>query len=188
MGFSQASPRFLLVDVGYGKDATFTKITGLLLVLRVSPPWCSIWVIKNICKPTFVFHRLNGSSFLVRRSVTTGNWQVTDADTGGSDSAYASTIATLQSDGLVGKLTFLEAGGASAKHSPRFRLPTLYVDNVFMTHQATPPPSATHHPPPLIITSLSPSHTTGGLPTPRSPPSVSTSSSGKLIDPNLASK
>ena len=32
MGFSQASPRFLLVDVGYGKDATFTKITGLLLV------------------------------------------------------------------------------------------------------------------------------------------------------------
>lgn len=28
MGFSQASPRFLLVDVGYGKDATFTKITG----------------------------------------------------------------------------------------------------------------------------------------------------------------
>lgn len=28
MGFSQSSPRFVLVDVGYGKDATFTKITG----------------------------------------------------------------------------------------------------------------------------------------------------------------
>lgn len=36
MGFSQASPRFLLVDVGYGKDATLTKITGLLIICRVS--------------------------------------------------------------------------------------------------------------------------------------------------------
>lgn len=47
MGFSQASPRFLLVDVGYGKDATFTKITGLLLVFGISYPLCSIWVIKE---------------------------------------------------------------------------------------------------------------------------------------------
>lgn len=47
MGFSQASPRFLLVDVGYGKDATFSKITGLLLVFCVSRPRCSICVIKE---------------------------------------------------------------------------------------------------------------------------------------------
>lgn len=108
---------------------------------------------------------------------------------GGSDSAYASTIAALQGDGLVGKLTFLEAAGAGANQSPRLRLPTLYVDNLFMTHQqATPPPSATHHPPPLNFTGLSPSHTTGGLPTPRSPSSVLSPSTGKLIDPNLASK
>lgn len=107
---------------------------------------------------------------------------------GGSDSAYTSTIATLQSDGLLGKLTFVEASGACANQS-RLRLPTLYVDNLFMTHQATPPSSATHHPPPLnVITGLSPSHVTGGLPTPRSPPSVPTPSTGKLIDPNLASK
>lgn len=32
MGFSQTSPRFLLVDVGYGKDATFSKIAGSCLV------------------------------------------------------------------------------------------------------------------------------------------------------------
>ena len=88
----------------------------------------------------------------------------------------------------MGKLAFLEAAGASAKHSPRFRLPTLYVDNVFMTHQVTPPPSTIHNLPPLNVTSLSPSYLTGGLPTPRSPPSVSTPSTGKLIDPNLASK
>ena len=47
MGFSQASPRFLLVDVGYGKDATFTKITGLLLASCVFRPPCSIWVIQE---------------------------------------------------------------------------------------------------------------------------------------------
>lgn len=113
---------------------------------------------------------------------------MTDADAGGSDSGYASTIASLQNDGLMGKLAFLEAGGASAKHSPRFRLPTLYVDNVFLTHQVTPPPSATHHPPPLNITGLSPFHANGGLPTPRSPPSVPSPSTGKLIDPNLVSR
>ena len=112
---------------------------------------------------------------------------MTDTDEGGSDSAYASTIASLQSEGLVGKLAFLEAAGAGAKHSPRFRLPTLYVDNVFMTHQAMPPPSATHHLPPLNVTNLGLSLVTGGLPTPRSPPSVSTPSTGKLIDPNLVS-
>lgn len=110
-----------------------------------------------------------------------------DAGTGGSDSAYASTIVTLQSDGLAGKLAFLEALGARANQSPRFRLPTLYVDNLFMTQQATSPLSATHHPPPLDIAGLSPSYMSGGLPTPRSPPSVPTPSSGKLIDPNLAS-
>jgi len=32
MGFSQSSPRFILVDVGYGKDATFTKITGQYMI------------------------------------------------------------------------------------------------------------------------------------------------------------
>ncbi|KAG6378863.1 hypothetical protein JVT61DRAFT_13143 [Boletus reticuloceps] len=148
MGFSQASPRFSLVDVGYGKDATFTKITEYL--------------------QTYIRFPQTQRIFLA----------------GGSDSAYASTIATLQNDGLVGKLAFLEAGGAGAKHSPRFRLPTLYVDNVFMTHQATPPPSATYLPP-LNITGLSSSHVTGGLPTPLSPPSVPTPSTGKLIDPNL---
>ena len=72
MGFSQASPRFLLVDVGYGKDATFTKITGLLLVFCVARPLCSSCVSKNICKPTFVSHRHSGSSLLVRHSARTG--------------------------------------------------------------------------------------------------------------------
>lgn len=69
MGFSQASPRFLLVDVGYGKNATFTKITGLLQVICLSYPQFNLGS-KNICKPTFVFHRHSGSSLLVRRSVT----------------------------------------------------------------------------------------------------------------------
>jgi hypothetical protein len=36
MGFSQSSPRFILVDVGYGKDATFTKITGWYMVINCS--------------------------------------------------------------------------------------------------------------------------------------------------------
>ncbi|KAH0840069.1 hypothetical protein J3R83DRAFT_1036 [Lanmaoa asiatica] len=150
MGFSQASPRFLLVDVGYGKDATFTKITEYL--------------------QTYIRFPQTQRIFLA----------------GGSDSAYASTIAALQSDGLVSKLAFIEAAGAGVNQSPRLRLPTLYVDNLFMTHQTTPSPSATHHPPPLNVTGLSPSHVTGGLPTPRSPPSVPTPSTGKLIDPNLA--
>ncbi|KAG8218787.1 hypothetical protein J3R82DRAFT_4462 [Butyriboletus roseoflavus] len=154
MGFSQASPRFLLVDVGYGKDATYTKITEYL--------------------QTYIRFPQTQRIFL--------------ADAGGSDSAYVSTITTLQGDGLANKLTFLEAAGAGANQSPRLRFPTLYVDNLFMTHQATPPPSATHHPPPLNFAGLSPSHITGGLPTPRSPSSVLTPSTGKLIDPNLASK
>jgi hypothetical protein len=34
MGFSQSSPRFILVDVGYGKDATFTKITGRYMMIN----------------------------------------------------------------------------------------------------------------------------------------------------------
>ncbi|KAG9317601.1 hypothetical protein JVU11DRAFT_1810 [Chiua virens] len=150
MGFSQASPRFLLVDVGYGKDATFTKITEYL--------------------QTYIRFPQTQRIFLA----------------GGSDSAYASTIPTFQNEGLLGKLTFLEAAGGT-NHSPRFRLPTLYVDNLFMAQQATSPTSVTHLPPPLNITGLSPSYMTGGLPTPRSPPSVPSPSSGKLIDPNLAS-
>lgn len=79
MGFSQASPRFLLVDVGYGKDATFTKITGLSRVFLCFA--CSVFNLgsKNICKPTFVFHRLSGSSLPVRLSVA-GNWQVIHTD------------------------------------------------------------------------------------------------------------
>jgi len=148
MGFSQASPRFLLVDVGYGKDATFTKITEYL--------------------QTYIRFPQTRRIFLA----------------GGSDSAYASTIATLQSDGLAGKLAFLEALGARTNQSPRFRLPTLYVDNLFMTQEATSPLSATHHPPPLDMSGLSPCMS-GGLPTPRSPPSGPTSSTGKLIDPSL---
>jgi len=149
MGFSQASPRFLVVDVGYGKDATFTKIAEYL--------------------QTYVRFPQTQRIFLA----------------GGSDSAYASTIATLQSDDLVNKLAFLEAAGIGGSRSPRFRLPSLCVDNIFMTRQATPPPSATHHPPPLHITTVGSYDETGGLPTPRSPPSTSTLSNGKLIDPNL---
>jgi hypothetical protein len=42
MGFSQASPRFLLVDVGYGKDATFTKITGQISCIN------SVWIILKM--------------------------------------------------------------------------------------------------------------------------------------------
>lgn len=69
MGFSQASPRFLLVDVGYGKDATFTKITGLLHVVSVPQSPLNSGL-KNICKPTFVFHRRSGFFSLVSRLTT----------------------------------------------------------------------------------------------------------------------
>ncbi|KAF9222089.1 hypothetical protein BS17DRAFT_796882 [Gyrodon lividus] len=148
MGFSQASPRFLLVDVGYGKDATFTKITEYL--------------------QTYIRFPQTQRIFLA----------------GSPDGAHASTIATLQNEGLLGKLTFLEAGGAGADQSRRFHLPTLYVDKLFMMRRATPPP-VTHHPPPLNVTGISPSHTTGGLPTPRSPSGLPTPSTGKLIDPTL---
>ncbi|KIJ70233.1 hypothetical protein HYDPIDRAFT_121815 [Hydnomerulius pinastri MD-312] len=148
MGFSQASPRFLLVDVGYGKDATFSKITEYL--------------------QTYIRFPQTQRIFLA----------------GGSDTTYASTIALLQNDGLLGKLAFLEASGAEPNPSRRFRLPTLAVDNMFMTHRATPPP-VTHHPPPLNMTGLSPIHTTGGLPTPHSPNGLPTPLTGKLIDPTL---
>ncbi|KAF8842219.1 hypothetical protein BDN67DRAFT_394743 [Paxillus ammoniavirescens] len=136
MGFSQASPRFLLVDVGYGKDATFTKITEYL--------------------QTYVRFPQTQRIFLA--------------------------VATLQNEGLVGKLTLLEPGGAGADQSRRFRLPTLYVDKLFMMWRTTPPPPATHHLPPLNLIGLS---TTGGLPTPHSPSGLPTPSTGKLIDPTL---
>lgn len=71
MGFSQASPRFLLVDVGYGKDATFTKITGLSRVFCVPRSKLNLRP-KNIYKPTLVSHRRSGFSLLVRRSITAG--------------------------------------------------------------------------------------------------------------------
>jgi len=145
MGFSQASPRFLLVDVGYGKDAIFTKITEYL--------------------QTYVRFPQTQRIFLA----------------GGSDSTYASTIATLQNEGLLGKLAFLEPSGADANQSHRFRIPTLYADNLFMAQQVTLP--ITHHPPPLNVTGLSPSYTTGGLPTPSSPPGLP--APNKLIDPTL---
>lgn len=71
MGFSQASPRFLLVDVGYGKDATFTKITGPSRIVCVLHPFLNLKP-KSICKPTLVFHRRSGFSLLVTYFIIAG--------------------------------------------------------------------------------------------------------------------
>ncbi|KAG1820324.1 uncharacterized protein BJ212DRAFT_1478452 [Suillus subaureus] len=128
MGFSQSSPRFVLVDVGYGKDATFTKITG------------------------------------------------------GQENTYASTIAALQNDGLLGKVAFLEACRASPNYAQKHRLPVLTVDTLFINQRLSPP---LRTPPPLNMNGLSPTLTSGGLPTPHSPPSMSASSTGRLVDPTL---
>lgn len=42
-------------------------------------------------------------------------------------------------------------------------------------------------PPPLIINGLSPTLTSGGLPTPHSPPDMFTAANGRLVDPTLVS-
>lgn len=147
MGFSQTSPRFSLVDVGYSKDATFSKIAEYL--------------------QTYIRFPQTQRIFLA----------------GGSDNGYVSTIVALQNEGLFGKLTILEKSGGDHTLSRRFRLSTLSVDNLFMSRRLTPPPLVT--PPPLNVIGLSPLNSSGGLPTPHSPPGFLTSTNGKLIDPTL---
>ncbi|KAI6003868.1 hypothetical protein EDD15DRAFT_1248433 [Pisolithus albus] len=129
MGFSQTSPRFSLVDVGYGRDATFTKIAEYL--------------------QTYIRFPQTQRIFLA----------------GSSDNTYVSTITALQSDDLLNKLAILEKAGDDQGLSRRFHLPTLTMENVFM--------------------SQSPRDSNGGLPTPHSPPVLSVSTNGKLIDPTL---
>ncbi|KAL4081758.1 hypothetical protein V8B97DRAFT_1863048 [Scleroderma yunnanense] len=148
MGFSQTSPRFSLVDVGYSKDATFSKIAEYL--------------------QTYVRFPQTQRIFLA----------------GGSDNGYVSTVVALQNEGLLGKLTLLEKSGGDQSLSRRFRIPSLCVDNFFMTRRLTPPPLVT--PPPLNVIGLSPLNSSGGLPTPHSPPGFL--ANGKLIDPTLVSK
>ncbi|KAI6164734.1 hypothetical protein EDD17DRAFT_308926 [Pisolithus thermaeus] len=129
MGFSQTSPRFSLVDVGYGRDATFTKIAEYL--------------------QTYIRFPQTQRIFLA----------------GSCDNTYVSTITALESDDLLNKLTILEKTGDDQDLSRRFRLPTLTLENVFMPQ--------------------SPRDSNGGLPTPHSPPVLSVSTNGKLIDPTL---
>ncbi|KAI6035253.1 hypothetical protein F5J12DRAFT_760109 [Pisolithus orientalis] len=147
MGFSQTSPRFSLVDVGYGRDATFTKIAEYL--------------------QTYIRFPQTQRIFLA----------------GSCDNTYVSTITALQNDDLLNKLAILEKTGEDQGLSRRFRLPPLTLDNVFMSQRFTPPPLVTL--PPLNVTGLSPRDSNGGLPTPHSPPVLSVSSNGKLIDPTL---
>lgn len=54
-----------------------------------------------------------------------------------------------------------------------------------MSRRLTPPPLIT--PPPLNLIGLSPLNSSGGLPTPHSPPGPLVSANGKLIDPTLVS-
>ncbi|KAI6130528.1 hypothetical protein EDD16DRAFT_1092363 [Pisolithus croceorrhizus] len=146
MGFSQTSPRFSLVDVGYGRDAYIHQDS------RIS---------SNI-------HPLSSDT----------------ADIScGCDNTYVSTITALQSDDLLNKLAILEKTGNDQGLSRRFRLPTLTLESVFMPQRFTPPPVVT--PSPLNVTGLSPRDSDGGLPTPHSPPVLSVSTNGKLIDPTL---
>lgn len=147
MGFSQTSPRFSLVDVGYGRDATFTKIAEYL--------------------QTYIRFPQTQRIFLA----------------GSSDNTYVSTITALQSDDLLNKLAILEKAGDDQGLSRRFHLPTLTMENVFMSQRFTPPPHVT--PSPLNVSGLSPRDSNGGLPTPHSPPVLSVSTNGKLIDPTL---
>ncbi|KAG1832995.1 hypothetical protein EV424DRAFT_1010390 [Suillus variegatus] len=146
MGFSQSSPRFVLVDVGYGKDATFTKITEYLQTYLRFPQTQRIFF------------------------------------AGGQENTYAPTIAALQNDGLLGKVAFLEACRASPNYAQKHRLPILTVDTLFINQRLSPP---LRTPPPLNMNGLSPTLTSGGLPTPHSPHSMSASSTGRLVDPTL---
>lgn len=53
MGFSQTSPRFSLVDVGYGRDATFTKIAEYLQTYIRFPQTQRIFLAGS-CDNTYV--------------------------------------------------------------------------------------------------------------------------------------
>ncbi|KAH7916317.1 hypothetical protein BJ138DRAFT_1140074 [Hygrophoropsis aurantiaca] len=144
-GFSQSSPRFLLVDVGHGKEGTCTKITEYL--------------------QTYI-------RFPQTQRIFFG---------GGHDSGYASTIAALQADGLLGKLAILDGYPNTVSHLQKYRLPTLALDGLFMNQK---PVSKT--PSPLNVIGLSPTlMANGGLPTPHSPPNMRTPTAGKLVDPSL---
>lgn len=63
MGFSQTSPRFSLVDVGYSKDATFSKIAGKSYLFHSCQR--ATHSAKNICKRTSAFPRHSGYSLQV---------------------------------------------------------------------------------------------------------------------------
>lgn len=70
VGFSQASPRFLMIDVGYGKDAVEFKIRGMYLSSVVLP--CALSDtkhIQNIFRRLLDFLKLFGCFSAVRYSV-----------------------------------------------------------------------------------------------------------------------
>lgn len=61
LGFSQASPRFLIADVGFGKEAADVKIKGTLtasLYLEIFAPKVLTFDSQNICKHTLAFRKL----------------------------------------------------------------------------------------------------------------------------------
>ncbi|KAG1780138.1 hypothetical protein EV702DRAFT_1080947 [Suillus placidus] len=162
MGFSQSSPRFVLVDVGYGKDATFTKITGRHVLISV---------------PSITYAHLEYLQTYLRFPQTQRIFFA-----GGQENTYAPTIAALQNDGLLGKVAFLEACRTSPNYAQKHRLPILTVDTLFINQRLSPP---LRTPPLLNMNGLSPTMTSGGLPTPHSPPSMSASATGRLVDPTL---
>ncbi|KAG6336342.1 hypothetical protein ID866_2737, partial [Astraeus odoratus] len=151
MGFSQTSPRFSLVDVGYGKDGTFTKIAGICIMTIDT---ISLTHMISEYLQTYIRFPQTQRIFLAGKC-RSGSAVI-------SVNPYQAVAIT---------------------HT--FRLPTLSVDNFFMSRRLTPPPLVT--PPPLSVTGFSPPISAGGLPTPHSPPGSLALSNGKLIDPTLVS-
>lgn len=163
IGFSQASPRFLMIDVGPGKEAIDAKIREYLQTYTRFPQTLRVFF-GGMTTLFYIFHFLETFLFL-----------------GGHDNGYASTLTALENEQYLGKLVLLEGYDDMTNELRKLSLPSLKLEGLFMTQKLSYLPKKLA---PLTMPGSKSVTTNGGLMSPRSPSSTS-SSAKKLVNPAL---
>lgn len=101
---------------------------------------------------------------------------------GGHDNGYAPTLTALENEQFLGKLVLLEGYEGVTSEMRKLALPSLKLEGVFMTQNLSFRPQNLT---PLAIPGSKSVTTNGGLMSPRSPSSSSSSIGKKMIDPSL---
>lgn len=196
LGFGQASPRFLIVDAGPGRDSTEVKVKGTCnpphachaLRSNPLPP-------QNILRRTSAFRRPCGYSSEVSTTLLVCPRRHIELPTG-VDDTYLAMYDWLEKEDLVGKLVLMQPPNETSPAVRRMSARTLRIDGLFMAEKVSP--WVARRPGPLfgIADGTSSVVTNGGLISPQSesqssmstPPPRNLSSEGlRMIDPTKVS-